>query len=656
MMAGGGWGLGLGMGAGRGAPGAAHPEEQAGRVEDWALLWRLLGLLRPRAGQVICSVACAIADIGLQILGPLVISLAIDGYFSHRAGAHPARWLPSDAVQGLTLLAAMYLAILLASVTVQTLQAYLAVSTGQGAMAQLREALFAHLQRLDIAFYDGNPNGRLVTRVTNDVEALSELFSNGIVGVLANIVMVVLFLLAMLRMSPRLTAVLALILPGFVALTYFFRRKMTPAQQRVRILIARLNAMLAEHINGIAVLHLFNRQAESKREFDGLNRDHMAASMGWVTANSWFLPSVELMGTISQGGLLWAGSALLGGTGGRLTLGVLVAFLQYGAKFLRPIQDLSERYGILQTGIVSAERVFRLLDTSPPEPRPAARLAPEGTEVEFDHVWFAYRGEEWVLRDVSFRVPAGESLAVVGHTGAGKTTLTNLLLRFYAPQRGTIRLGGVDIAEIEPHALRRKFGVVLQDTYLREGSIGDNIRFGSGAGAEAARTAAQHAQLDALLTALPQGLDEPVAERGNNLSSGQKQLVGIARAICRDPDLLILDEATSGVDVETEARVQRAVHQLLHGRTSIVIAHRLSTVLRANRILVLHKGTVRESGTHAELIAVRGLYWRLYRLQFGAQPAASAGMQCGEDAVLAPAEAVGAGPGRCGLGEEKGRR
>ena len=616
MMAG---AVGLGVGGSSGTASSGHSEEQAGRVQDWRLLWRLLVLLRPHTGRVICSVFCAVADIGLQVLGPIVISLAIDDYFTARSHAH-ALWLPKDAANGLALLSLAYLGILLATAAVQTLQAYLAVWTGQQAMAELRECLFAHLQRLEIAFYDANPAGRLVTRITNDVEALSELFANGIVGLMANLIMVVFFLLAMVKLSARLTLILGLILPVFIALTIYFRQKVTPAQQRVRILIARINAMLAEHINGIAVLQLFNRQAASREAFDSINRDHMAASKGWVTANSWFLPSVELLGTLSQAGLIWAGAALLEGTGGGVTVGVLVAFLQYGAKFLRPIQDLSERYGILQTGIVSAERVFRLLDTPAPQPRTEPEPTPAGTNIEFDHVWFAYRGEEWVLRDVSFRVPAGRSLAVVGHTGAGKTTLTNLLLRFYMPQRGTIRLDGVDIGAIPTAELRRKFGAVLQDTYLHEGTILDNIQFGyEAAAADRALAAARHVHLDTLLATLPEGLKTQVVERGDNLSSGQKQLIGIARAICRDPELLILDEATSDVDLETEGVVQRALAKLLDGRTSIVIAHRLNTVLRADCILVLHKGAMREAGKHAELMALQGLYWRLYQLQFGAQ-------------------------------------
>ena len=629
---------GAGVGGFQGGRGgtAASGEEQAGRVHDWALLWRLLALLKPYTPQVACSVVCAAADIIFQVLGPLVISVAIDRYFAGRPSTTfgLARHLPSDPAQGVALLSAVYLAVLVAAGAVQTLQNYLANWTGQRAMADLRERVFGHLQQLDIVFYDTNPVGRLVTRITNDVEALSELFSNGIVGILSNMVMVLFFLAAMLTLSARLTLTLALALPVFVALTVYFRQKMTPTQQRVRILIARINAMIAEHVSGISVLHLFNRQEASRREFQAINYDYMVASKGWVTANSWFLPSVELMGTLSQAGLLWTGAALLGG--GKLTIGVLVAFLQYGAKFLRPIQDLSERYGILQTSIVSAERVFRLLDTPPQKSSPQVGPAPSATDIEFIGVWFAYRREDWVLRDVSFRVEAGQSLAVVGHTGAGKTTLTNLLLRFYEPQRGTIRLGGIDIRSFDRSALRRMFGVVLQDPYLHEGSILENIEFGQTCeGGARAREAARRAQLDETLSGLPNGLETPVAERGDTLSAGQKQLIGIARAICRDPKLLIMDEATSDVDVETEARLQRALAGLLEGRTSIVIAHRLATVLRADRILLLHHGEVRESGTHSELLAFRGLYWKLHQLQFGSrQQAQGAGMSWGDAAAL----------------------
>ena len=597
----------------------ALAEEQSGRVEDWALLARLLGLLRPYWTSVAGCVLCAVASMILQILGPLVISVAVDRYFTARAPQSFIwnTWLPAGRSQGLFQLSIIYLAILVATCLVQALGAYLAEWTGQKAMADLRHTLFEHLQQLEIAFFDGNPIGRLVTRVTTDVEALSEIFADGIVGVLANLAMIVFFLAGMFTLNLRLTLILAALLPVFVGLTVLFRRAVTPAQQRVRILIARINAMIAEHVNGVAVVQLFNRQQASERDFESINRQHMIACKGWVTANAWFLPLVELMGTISQAGLLVVGGALL--NQGRVTIGVLVAFLQYGAKFLRPIQDLSERYGVLQTGIVSAERVFRLLDTPAPQPdpRPQDEPDPGTTDIEFDGVWFAYQGEDWVLRDVSFRVGDGQSLAIVGHTGAGKTTLINLLLRFYEPQRGSIRVGGVDIRMMSAGALRRQFGVVLQTTYVHEGSILDNIHFGlEQDGVAMARAAASQVRLEELIRGLPGGLETQVVERGDNLSAGQKQLVGFARAICRNPRLLILDEATSEVDVETEAKIQRALSKLLEGRTSIIIAHRLTTILSSDRILVMHKGVVREFGTHAELVAQRGLYWRLYELQF----------------------------------------
>ena len=593
-------------------------EEQSGTVRDWTLLARLLSLLMRYWPHVATSLACALADMGLQVLGPLVVSIAIDRYFLGQTGAHfLSAWLPEQRERGLTLLSLAYLAILASAALVQALQTYLAGWTGEKAMADLRAQVFAHLQELDISFFDTNPVGRLVTRVTTDVEALSEMFSGGIVGVMANLVMVVFFLMAMLRISPWLTLILAVILPVFVGITVLFRRAVTPTQQKVRILIARINAMLAEHINGVTVLQLFNRQESSNREFDDINRQHMLASVGWITANSWFLPAVELMGTISQAGLIFVGASLF--NDGKLTIGTLVAFLQYGAKFLRPIQDLSERYGILQVSIVSAERVFRLLDT--PVPRKdlsGTRAAPSGTDIEFDHVWFAYQGNNWVLQDVSFRVEPGQSVAVVGHTGARKTTLISLLLRYYTPQRGTIRLGGVDIREISVNALRRQFGVVLQNTYVHQGSILDNIHFGMEFdGENAARAAAKYLQFEDLAGALSDGLETHVSERGENLSAGQKQLIGFARALCRNPKLLILDEATSDIDVETEAKIQRALTGLLEGRTSVIIAHRLTTVLKANRILVMHKGMLGEFGTHMELMAQRGLYWRLYQLQFG---------------------------------------
>ena len=594
-------------------------EEQSSEdLKDWSVLKRLMSLLGPHWPAVALSVVCAVGVMTLQILGPLLISVAIDRYLlaGQKAGWLNA-FLPKGAGEGLRVLSFAYLLVLLLNFAFETVQAYLAQWTGQKAMLELRRRLFDHLQDLEIPFYDANPVGRLVTRVTNDVEALSEIFSNGIVGMLANLMMMLFFLLGMMTLNARLTLLLAGILPIFIVLTVIFRRAVTETQQRARILLARINAFIAEHVNGIAVLQLFNREEESLKRFEDINKKYTDASKGWVTANSWFMPLVELLGTISQGGLMVAGAMLLGGGG--LTVGILVAFLQYGAKFLRPIQEISERYGILQASVVSAERVFQLLDqpATAREHEGVEPPIPEGAGVEFDHVWFAYQGEDWVLRDTSFRIESGESVAVVGHTGAGKTTLINLLLRFYEPQRGEIRLGGVNIKRLSRETLRKQFGTVLQDTHVHEGTILDNIRLGLDEITErAALDSAERVSLTDSIPGLPDGLNTKVMERGDNLSTGQKQLIGFARALTHDPRVLILDEATSSVDMETEGRIQRAMAGMVAGRTSIIIAHRLSTVLHVDRILVMHKGQVRESGTHAQLMALGGIYRKIYQLQF----------------------------------------
>jgi len=605
----------------RGAGRIGFHEEATGEVRDWYLLSRILRLLAPYWIAVTASLVCSLTSTLLQILNPLVISVAIDVYFlGHRPSFGPlTHWLPQASAPGITLLSLAYLTVLGLTLLIDSGQNFLAQWTGQMAMADLRRKLLQHLHRLPISYYDVTPAGRLVTRLTTDIEALNDLFANGIVALLANAVMTLLFLAAMLRVNELLTLVLAAVIPVFLVLSTVFRQIITKSQQRVRILLARINAFIAEHVNGIYVVHLFNRQLPSLEIFDSINREHMEASKEWVTANAWFMPSVELLGTISQAGLLIVGAYLL--RGGHLTIGTLVAFLQYGSRFLRPIQEISERYGILQTSIVSAEKVFALLDTEAPEETPAsAPTRPENAGIAFENVWFAYKPGRWVLNDVSFSIPEGGMLAIVGHTGAGKTTLSNLLLRFYRPQRGIIRIGGVDIQQMHSSDLRRQFGVVLQDTYVREGTILDNIRFGSDELSDHdARRAAREIGLEAMVQHLPDGLDTWVHERGDNLSTGQKQMIAFARALAHDPTYLLLDEATANIDLETEARIRAAMGRLLQGRTSIVIAHRLSTVLTADRILVMHKGRLAESGNHEELLAMRGLYWRLFQIQFGYQ-------------------------------------
>jgi ATP-binding cassette subfamily B protein len=399
-----------------------------------------------------------------------------------------------------------------------------------------------------------------------------------------------------------------------------FRRTAQQSYRRIRVAIAKINAYLQEHVAGIAVLQLFNREARSRQEFEHINRDHMLAYKDSILAYGWFYPVVEFLGMLALALILGYGGFRI--RHGALTLGVLVAFFQYGLRFFRPIQDLSEKYNILQGAMAASERIFKLLDTRPSVVAPADALPfPEGpVDIEFDHVWFAYKGEDWVLKDVTFRVPAGETFAIVGHTGAGKTTLTNLLMRFYDVQRGAVRIAGIDVRDFDPAELRQHFGVVLQDSYLFSGTIASNIRLGTKriSEEEVCEAAAEVNLLD-FIERLPERFDTPVRERGNGFSTGQKQLISFARALAHDPRILILDEATSSVDTDTELRVRSALARVITGRTSIVIAHRLSTIQRADRIIVMHKAQLREIGAHQELLARRGIYWKLYQLQYKEQ-------------------------------------
>jgi ATP-binding cassette subfamily B protein len=419
-----------------------------------------------------------------------------------------------------------------------------------------------------------------------------------------------------------MTGLLLAVLPFVVLVTAVFRRTVQQSYRRIRIAVARINTYLQEHVNGMAVLQLFNREQRSRDEFAAINRDHMEAFKDSILAYGWFYPVVEFLGMLSLAMLLAYGGYR--NRQGALSLGVLVAFFQYGLRFFRPIQDLSEKYNILQSAMAASERVFKLLDTPSQITSLAAPLAfPEGpVAIEFDRVWFAYRDEDWILRDVSFRIEPGETIAVVGHTGAGKTTLANLLLRFYDIQRGHIRVIGqtdsVELREVSLDDLRRHFGVVLQDPYLFTGTVDSNIRLGtSWIGQQAVEEASAQVNLLEFVESLPEKFEQPVRERGNGFSTGQKQLISFARALAHNPRFLILDEATSSVDTETEFRVRDALARMVEGRTSLVIAHRLSTIQRADRIFVMHKGQLRESGTHQELLALRdGIYRKLYELQY----------------------------------------
>ncbi|MBV9939299.1 MAG: ABC transporter ATP-binding protein, partial [Acidobacteriaceae bacterium] len=484
----------------------------------------------------------------------------------------------------------------------------------------LRRQLMAHLQTLDVAYYDKNPVGRMVTRVTTDVDVLNDLFASGLVTIVGDLLMLSFVLIAMFRLSPGMTGLMLAVMPVVVLVTVQFRRTSSGSYRRIRVAVARINAYLQEHIAGIAVLQLFNREERSKEEFDKINRDHMLAFKDSITAYGWFYPVVEFLGMLALALLLAYGGWRI--RGGALTLGVLVAFFQYGLRFFRPIQDLSEKYNILQGAMAASERIFKLLDVQPAIVSPTHPVTTLITtlDIEFDHVWFAYNAEDWVLRDVSFRIAPGETVAVVGHTGAGKTTLTNLLLRFYDVQRGAIRISGRDVRDFELAQLRRLFGVVLQDPYLFTGTLDSNIRLGTNTiSKEEMERAAGQVNLLEFVEELPERFETPVRERGNGFSTGQKQLISFARALAHNPQILILDEATSSVDTETELKVREALSRLVSHRTSFIIAHRLSTIQNAHRIIVMHKGQLREIGTHQELLSKRGIYWKLYQLQYKEQ-------------------------------------
>ena len=590
---------------------------------------RLLVYMWPYRWTVVVSLFFLLFNSVLQVAGPLLMKLAIDRYLAPTPEASSTRfdqWLSADPWTGLAQVSILYLAVVVGVLFMEFGQTYLMQRTGQYAMFDLRRDLMAHLQRLDVRFYDRNPVGRLVTRVTTDADVLNELFSSGLVTILGDLLVISFVVVAMFRLSPGLTLIMLAVMPLVVFFTAVFRRSVSHSYRRIRVAIAKINAYIQEHINGIAVLQLFNREKKSAEEFETINREHMAAFKDSIFAYGWFYPVIEFLSMLALALMLLYGGFRI--SEGAMTVGVLVAFFQYGMRFFRPIQDLSEKYNILQSAMAAAERVFKLLDTpvqvtSPSNP---VTMSSVPAAIEFDQVWFAYNDEDWVLQDVSFRIQPGETIAVVGHTGAGKTTLTNLLLRFYDVQRGTVRIGGVDVREFDLTRLRKQFGIVLQDPYLFTGTISDNIRLATeGITDESIAAAASQVNVLDHIETLPDKFGQEVRERGAGFSTGQKQLISFARALAHNPRILILDEATSSVDTETEIRVRDALGRLVQGRTSIVIAHRLSTIQRANRIFVMHKGRLRETGTHQELLALRGIYWKLYQLQYKDQEVAAPG-------------------------------
>jgi ATP-binding cassette, subfamily B, multidrug efflux pump len=599
-------------------------EEKLGKFYDAQLTRRLAHYLRPYRWRVVVALSTTFGVTAMELVGPYLFGFGVDKYivpgFSETISLR-------SALSGLLWVSVAFAASLLLSFGLQYAQVRIMQWVGQETMYDLRKEIFEHLQRLPMSFFDRSPVGRLVTRVTTDVDALNDLFASGIVAMLNDFVLLFALAILLFWWHRVLATVTFSPLPLMVLITYLFRNQVRDANRRIRTAIARINAFLQEHISGMTVVQLFNRERKARAQFADLNRIHMEAYKDAINAFAFFYPSVEF--------LSWGGIALIyfvGGShviGGTLTIGVLISYMMYAQRFFRPIQDLSDKFNILQSAMAASERIFKLLD----EPlgvaggsSDARQLPATRGKIEFRNVWFAYHGgadpreEDWVLRGVSFHVEPGQTLAIVGHTGAGKTTIIQLLLRFYELQRGEILLDGTDIREMDVEGLRRLFGIVLQDPFLFTGTLESNVKLGTeGIDRAATERALCEVGLGPFLETLPQGINTQVTERGSTLSVGQRQLLSFARALAHNPKFLILDEATSSVDTKTEILIREGLGRLLEGRTALLIAHRLSTIQHADRILVFHKGRLREQGSHQELLALRGIYYRLYQLQYKEQ-------------------------------------
>ena len=693
----------------------AQEEEVLGKAYDSRLMRRLLTYLRPYRWQVTVAIVSIILKSFADVLGPYLVKVAVDRYLAPTKGSTSGlwNWLSPTPLTGMAQISTIYFGLLIFTFVLEFLQTYYMQWTGQQIMFDLRSQIFRHLQRMHVAFYDKNPVGRLVTRVTTDVDALNEMFTSGVVSIFEDLFVLAGILGIMLCMNWKLALITFAVLPFIVFATKIFRDKVRDSYRRIRTAIARINSYLQEHVSGMVVLQLFNRERRAYNRFAEINRSHMDAFKDAIMAYSVYYPIVDLFSSVAIASVIWWGGQDviqrisvttfeftrhplgLHPVAAAASLGVLIAFTQYAMRFFRPIMDFSEKYNILQSAMAASERIFKMLDTPVDVVSPAVTKKPTGPgRIEFDHVWFAYREvpeeskdrvekgaspvppgrspaapskdyvataasavppkrseaasgnghadsqPDWVLRDVTFAIEPGETVAVVGHTGAGKTTLISLLLRFYDVQKGAVRIDGVDVREMDLADLRARFGVVLQDPFLFTGTIGGNIRLGTQRIEDAhIQRAAEDVNLGDFIRALPNGFDEEVRERGSTLSTGQKQLISFARALAHEPKILILDEATSSVDTETEFKVRDALARMVEGRTSLIIAHRLSTIQRADKIIVVHKGQLREMGTHQELLANRGIYYKLYQLQYKDQEIsvarALAPANAGESAVSA---------------------
>src|SRR5437773_5748002 len=649
----------------------AHEEEVLGKAYDSRLMKRLLTYLRPYRWQTGIALGSILLKVGADVLGPYLTKVVIDRYLAPVPGLHTPFdfFLSKNPFTGVAQVALLYVGLLMFSFLLEYLQTYFMQWAGQMVMFDLRSQIFRHLQRMHIGFYDKNPVGRLVTRVTTDVDALNEMFTAGVVSIFEDVFVLAGIVWIMLRMNRNLALLTFAVLPLIAIATKLFRDKVRDSYRRIRVAIARINAYLQEHVSGMMVLQLFNREQRAFNKFSEVNEVHMEAFKDAIMAHAVYYPVVEILSATAIACVIWFGGSNV--IHNVTTIGILAAFIQYAQRFFRPIQDFSEKYNILQSAMASSERIFKLLDTPVEITSPAVIKSAEGPgRIEFDHVWFAYRSSshatnggrasspgvatnilltggdarppqttepDWVLRDVSFAIEPGETVAIVGHTGAGKTTIISLLMRFYDVQKGAIKIDGVDIKEMDLAELRRRFGVVLQDPFLFTGTIAGNIRLGTAWIEDSGVSqAAEDVNLADFVRSLPGGFEEEVRERGSTLSTGQKQLISFARALAHDPRILILDEATSSVDTETEFRVRDALNRMVEGRTSILIAHRLSTVQRADKIIVMHKGQVREMGTHQQLLAHRGIYYKLYQLQYKDQEIGAERAQSNANRIEAP--------------------
>jgi ATP-binding cassette subfamily B multidrug efflux pump len=636
-----------------------HEEEVLGKAYDSRLMRRLLHYLKPYWAVVSIAVVATFFYGVLQAIPAYLMKVEIDRYLDpagrQRLPHFLAHFLSPNPLVGISQIAfALFLPAVLITFFLEFGQTFAMQLVGQKVMYDLRKEIFGHLQRLQMSFFDRNPVGRLVTRVTTDVDVLNDLFASGVTAIFQDFFTLLSIIVVMLELNWKLALLTFSVLPLIVVTTMMFRRAVRESYRRIRVAIARINAYLQEHLTGMVALQLFNREARSYEEFETINRTHMDAYKDSILAYGLFYPTVEFLGVVAVAIILYLGGGM--SLHGAMTVGTAIAFIQYSQRFFRPIQDLSDKYNILQAAMASSERIFKLLDAPVTIMDPAAAVpdvavamhgrpggaaaVPEfrhgapvpnngqgqsGYLVELRDVSFAYHDNHRVLDCINFTIQRGETVAVVGHTGAGKTTLTNLLLRFYDVQEGAILFDSADIRQMRLYDLRRNFGMVLQDPFLFSGTIASNIRLGSAwITDEQMRQAARQVNILEFIESLPRGFDEPVKERGATLSVGQKQLISFARALAHNPRILILDEATSSVDTETEYMIREGLRRLIENRTSLIIAHRLSTIQNASKIIVMHKGHIREIGTHQELLQKRGIYYKLYQLQYKDQEMSAA--------------------------------